>query len=160
MILGLIGAIFKLLFSKQICLASVISTKCVKFTNYNHTKNRKQLTFATPIKQTATIASAQVATKMVATEESIDVKFHPPPPGSFADDDSEEDLVHDTSNSKSGSPSEYKHVSSQVKKENFFVKLGKSSVILSILIAGLVVSTLTFVSLSRALEKDGQNAVS
>ena len=96
---------------------------------------------------------------MVATEESIDVKFHPPPSGRFADDDSEEDLVHDTSNSKSGSPSEYKHVSSQVKKENFFVKLGKSSVILSILIAGLVVSTLTFVSLSRALEKDGQNAV-
>jgi hypothetical protein len=96
----------------------------------------------------------------MATEESVDVASTN---SSFVVDDGEDsDEVHDHSSSKQsgGACDGYEQVRSQVNKETFLVRLGKASVILSILIAGAIVSTLTYVTLSGATEEDAKDAVS
>ena len=102
----------------------------------------------------------------MASEESVDVRFQPGPAstnGTFVvddGDDSDEDQDHSASKHGGGACEGYQQVRSQVNKETFFVKLGKSSVILSILIAGAIVSTLTYVTLNGATEEDADSAVS
>jgi len=76
--------------------------------------------------------------------------------------DSEEYDDDDAGHSAStagGENCEYKQVRSQVNKETRRVQLGRCLVILSILMAGAAVSSLTYVILSRELESDSGDAV-
>ena len=86
-------------------------------------------------------------------EDSI----HFPPPES---DDQLDDDDHSHASPVGHKDCEYEHVRSQVNKETRRVQFGRYMVIASILCAGAIVSSLTYVTLSRKLKSDSSDAVS
>ena len=102
----------------------------------------------------------------MASEESVDVRLQSDlasADGSVVADDVEDsDVDHEHSSSKHGGGAceGYQQVVSHVNKETTLVKFGRAAVILSILIAGAIISTLTYVTLSGAAKQDAEYAVS